>query len=418
MATKPNTGVPGIPDAALAAIGDENTRMVLRALVDGWYVRNGASGNGDHQFVTKAELNVGVTKAVTQAVSGQAHGGASKSAGSVADLVNQVQALIVGSKLWSDLGSRIDLIQIDAAKNAADIIAESTKRLNADNAIVQSTNTQLAVINQNVAAVQTQTSTLANNVSAVAHTVTTLESKVGQNTSALQIEAQTRAAKDGDMEAKFTVKVDVNGYVSGFGLMSTANNSTPYSRFIVRADQFAIGSPSGPGIAPRVPFVVQTTSDANGNAPGVYMDEAFIKNASIDTLKVGGHAITVPMSGVAYPGSTHVAGSFGLMLASANYTLEPGSWVSITVTSVVSASGSANWRVGAYIYDGASGVGVTAFDLACSLSPGMASTPVFSGLVQVPFNASWCVAIWAGNNHTSGSVYCGQITLNAFGAKR
>lgn len=418
MATKTNTGVPGIPDSALSAVSDENTRMVLRALVDGWNVRNGGSGNGDNQFITKAEMKLGVGNAVTQAMSGQYVPSQAATTGSVVDMVNQVQASVMASKLWSDLGTRIDLIDIDASKNAADITSEVTKRLNGDNAIVNSTNTQFSVINQNVAAVQTQTNTLANNVSAVAQSLTTLQSVVGQNVSALQVEAQTRASKDGDMEAKFTVKVDMNGYVSGFGLMSTANNSTPYSRFIVRADQFAIGSPSGPGIAPTVPFVVQTTTDSYGNPPGAYIDRAFIKNADIGTLKVGGHAITVPMSGVSYPGTTHGASSYGLMMTSSYSNLDSAAWISITVNSVVAATGNANWRVGAYIFDGNSGAFFTAFDLACSLYPGMASTPVFSGLIQVPYDASWCVAVWAGNNNTAGSVYCGQISLNAFGVKR
>jgi hypothetical protein len=68
--------------------------------------------------------------------------------------------------------------------------------------------------------------------------------------------------------------------------MSTANNATPTSSFLVRADQFAIGSPTGPGITPVVPFRVNTTMDADGNPPGVFMDSAVIKNAAITTLRL------------------------------------------------------------------------------------------------------------------------------------
>jgi hypothetical protein len=93
--------------------------------------------------------------------------------------------------------------------------------------------------------------------------------------------------------------------VSGFGLISTANNSTPFSEFIVRADRFAIGSPSGPGITPKVPFVVLTTTDAEGNAPGVYIDSAIIKNAAIGTLKLDGEAVFVSRWATGNGGNTY-----------------------------------------------------------------------------------------------------------------
>lgn len=299
MATYSTKGVAGIPLAALDAIQDENTRQVLVALVDGWHVRNGSTGTGDSRFVTKAELaqqafktDLLVSSGGTSSGGGSADGGGTVKPGQIAQIINDVQASVFASQLWSDLGSRISLIQIDNTQNAADIKTETQKRINADNAIVQTTTTQFAVLNGNVAAVQQQVTTIANNVSSYSQLLTTLQSQVGANTSALQIEANTRATADNELSAKFSVKIDQNGYVSGFGLMSTANNSTPYSRFIVRADQFAIGSPSGPGITPAVPFVVQTTWDAKGNPPGVYMDTAYLKKASIATALIDDAAIT------------------------------------------------------------------------------------------------------------------------------
>jgi hypothetical protein len=105
----------------------------------------------------------------------------------------------------------------------------------------------------------------------------------------LQQEASVRASADGALQAQYTVKVDVNGYVSGFGLASTANNATPFSEFAIRADRFYIASPSGPGLPPIVPFVVNTTTQTvNGVSvpPGVYMDAAFIKNGTIIGAKI------------------------------------------------------------------------------------------------------------------------------------
>lgn len=321
MAT--SSKVAGINLAALNAIQDENTRQVLSALVDGWHMRNGSTGNGDGRFVTLKELNdlTGATtgqstSTTSTSSSGSSSGTSAVKPGQVAQIISDVQNSVFTSLLWSELGDRINLAQINASQNAADILTETSKRISADNAIVQTTNTQFAVINGNVSALQQQVTTMVNNVASYTQMITTLQSQVGANTSALQIEASTRATADNEMLAKFTVKIDQNGYVSGFGLMSTANNSTPYSQFIVRADQFAIGSPSGPGITPAIPFVVQTTYDGAGNPPGVYINSAFIKYASVGTLQIAGNSVTVPAtsyfapSGVVLTRQSNPFGSF------------------------------------------------------------------------------------------------------------
>jgi hypothetical protein len=82
--------------------------------------------------------------------------------------------------------------------------------------------------------------------------------------------------------------------VSGFGLASTANNATPFSDFIIRADRFSVASPSGPGITPVIPFIVTTTPQTiNGvSVPvGVYINGAFIQNGTITNAKIGNAVI-------------------------------------------------------------------------------------------------------------------------------
>lgn len=100
---------------------------------------------------------------------------------------------------------------------------------------------------------------------------------------------------NGGLISKYTVKIDNNGYVSGFGLASTANNATPYSDFIIRADRFSISSPSGPGITPVTPFIVVTTPTVidGANVPvGVYIDGGYIKGGSIQGSAIVGGTIT------------------------------------------------------------------------------------------------------------------------------
>lgn len=128
--------------------------------------------------------------------------------------------------------------------------------------------------------------------------------------SAVQVEATTRATQTGELYAQYTVKTDVGGLVSGYGLASSAVNAAPTSAFGVQAGQFfaappAVSSATAPtaglfkgfawrdtttnttkywtGIAwsttPQTkPFVVQTVPEViNGFTvePGVYADNAF-----------------------------------------------------------------------------------------------------------------------------------------------
>jgi hypothetical protein len=131
---------------------------------------------------------------------------------------------------------------------------------------------------------------------AISSASTTLASSIGNNSTAIQTEATTRAAQTGELYAQYTVKVDTNGYVSGFGLASTSTSANPTSDFIVRADRFSIAAPTGPnsGITPSIPFVVNTSATTlNGvNVPaGVYIKDGFIQNGTITTAKIGNLAV-------------------------------------------------------------------------------------------------------------------------------
>jgi len=121
--------------------------------------------------------------------------------------------------------------------------------------------------------------------------VQTVATVVDGNTAAVAVNTNSV----GGLEAQYTVKIDNNGAVAGFGLASTttgAGNIT--SEFIVNADRFAIMRGASDTTAATVPFVVQTSSTTvNGvSVPsGVYMADAFIKNGTITNAKIGNAAI-------------------------------------------------------------------------------------------------------------------------------
>ncbi len=76
----------------------------------------------------------------------------------------------------------------------------------------------------------------------------------------------------GGLRAQYSVKLDVNGYVAGFGLY---NEGAGASGFIVRADKFVVGS-AGSNV---VPFEVVSGT--------TYIKAAMIKDASITSAKIG-----------------------------------------------------------------------------------------------------------------------------------
>ena len=54
------------------------------------------------------------------------------------------------------------------------------------------------------------------------------------------------------LNLQYSVKIDNDGYVSGFGLASTPVNGVPYSDFMVRADRFSIVSPNIPSLRAQI----------------------------------------------------------------------------------------------------------------------------------------------------------------------
>jgi len=279
MSTGVNAGIPGIPLGALDAITDENTRQVLQAVVDGLNVRNGFSGSKDNRFITASELDRLTTSGSLNLPAANYQAGTALDPGEISRALSDLHTQVFESKLFHDLEARVDLIdkpggifdrleaaelvlvqetsqriQGDTALSArldvmgtrvgtaeAAISTETTQRVNADNAIQQTITTQYSSVNNNLALLQSQQTTTANNVAAMTTTMTQILARVGTNAVAIAQEQQVRAAADGTLYAQWTLRVDVAGRVSGFGLAS----SPTVSDFIVRADRFSIVSPTG-----------------------------------------------------------------------------------------------------------------------------------------------------------------------------
>ena len=284
---------------------------------------------------------------------------------------------ITESQLYQDLSDRIDLIDgPDTLAGSVDarVLAEATARTNADTALASSITSLTATVSGNTSAIQTEATTRANADSALSSSISTVsavanaknksyrqasapttglvagdiwfdsddnnkayrysgtawvatdDARIAVNTAAIQTEATARATADGVIEAKYTVKIDNAGHISGYGLISSANDATPTAEFGIRADNFWMAPPSvAQATAPTtglyvgyvwrdtstnttkyytgstwsttpqtLPFIVRTTpTTINGVAvpAGVYITDAFIQNGTITNAKIGNAAI-------------------------------------------------------------------------------------------------------------------------------
>lgn len=115
--------------------------------------------------------------------------------------------------------------------------------------------------------------------------------KVGGDSVTMEQSFSATASKVSGLEGKYTIKVNNKGHVSGFGLASVANNGAVTSTFAVAADRFVIATPSGSSLtATSTPFqVVTTATTINGQTinPGIYMNDAYIRNGTITSAKIG-----------------------------------------------------------------------------------------------------------------------------------
>nr|DAX65559.1 MAG TPA: tail protein [Caudoviricetes sp.] len=184
------------------------------------------------------------------------------------------------SNLNKSLRDKINLID----GNGTGSVNERIKNANEDRKReIQTLSSRLDTAEQSVnetkATVQVVQTTLTKATGAIkslGERITTVQSKADGNTAAVQAHAQSING----LEAQYTVKVDVNGKVAGYGLATTPKNGTPESKFIVNADRFGIGAP---GKADVFPFTVDTRQ----NRVGVNGELVVNGKAIVDRLNAG-----------------------------------------------------------------------------------------------------------------------------------
>lgn len=174
-------------------------------------------------------------------------------------------------------------ITSNLATLTSEITTEATTRATADSTnaslisgITSTFTAGLATTNGNVtanaAAIATEATTRASADSANATSITSLTTVVSGHTSSIS----SQLSSINGLQAQFTLRIDADGNVAGFGL--AAGGGSP-SEFTVLANRFSVIDPGAPGGTPIVPFTI------SGGV--VFMQNVVIGDALISNLNIG-----------------------------------------------------------------------------------------------------------------------------------
>jgi len=222
---------------------------------------------------------------------------------------------IVRADADSAMASSITTLTATVGDNTGAIATEQTVRADADSAMTTSITNLTSTVGTNTGAIATEQTTRADADSAMAASITSLTAITGSNTAGVAAEITARTSADSALsslvsgvtttvgnhttsiasqstsidgiKAQYTVTIDNDGHVSGFGLVSDIIGGVATSSFTVTADQFAIGSD---GNYPFVYYAADTTITKNGVSTvvpaGAYLDAEFIGANEINADKI------------------------------------------------------------------------------------------------------------------------------------
>jgi len=163
-------------------------------------------------------------------------------------------------------------------QNTAAIQEESLARTTADSAMASQITTLESVVNNpstgleaTRAALQTEATTRATADSALTSSVQTLQTTVNGHTSSISTINQSVNG----IKSKHAVKIDTNGYVTGYELIGTGSSGS----MVFLVDNFIVGRP---GAWSACPFVIGTVDGVTK----VSMSNAFIQDAAISSAKI------------------------------------------------------------------------------------------------------------------------------------
>lgn len=173
---------------------------------------------------------------------------------STAPVNNPPAIVLVSGDLWIDSDDNNKIYRYTGSSwsyvadqridvNTAAISTESTTRATADSALSSQITSVLAIANNNTAAINNEITARANGDSANATSISNVSARLDTGDfAAVKTESSATATKVGNIEAKWGVTTNVNGYVAGIQLLNGGSTS---SSFTVDATKFVVKKPDG-----------------------------------------------------------------------------------------------------------------------------------------------------------------------------
>lgn len=238
------------------------------------------------------------------------------------DLDGRISAVLEDARLngeieeqRTELSAQIGEVSANLTQNYVTAASQTAALAQLETSLTAQTNTAIATATQNLVTyaaqdyafsifetdllsqvddnIATATSTLVTQSdmnSAIAASLVDLETTVGQHTTSI---STVTASVDGVL-GTYGVKVNNNGVVSGFGLVSELIDGTVTSTFTVQANKFVIASFDGS--AAVSPFTVKNgvTYIENGVIQDAAIGSAKIEDLAVESIKIAGEAVETP----------------------------------------------------------------------------------------------------------------------------
>ncbi len=319
------------------------------------------------------------------------------------------------------LATRVDTVAATSAANAAAITTEQTARTNADGALSTRVDTVAAASAANTGAITTEQTARANADGALSTRIDTAQASANGASAAVQVTSSALAGTDGKLAALHTIKTQVTAggrtYLAGIGIGVEVNGAAVESQILLSAQRVAVLNEDSGGLT--TPFVIQ-----NGQ---VFINQAFIADASITnakignaevtTLKIGANSVTVPasISGSGGAGPFNAGSMQAVSGGSVSIYLADTAKVSMLVTwqAVTPGSNGGNTRVELRM-DGSGGAIFAAED---STVPGISTSHVASSVATLSAG-SHTFQLWFGNDYSSGTWNLGAWSATIIGVMR
>lgn len=200
----------------------------------------------------------------------------------------------IAADATSAVAEDLDALEVRVGTAEGQIITDRQARVNGDSAnatLINQVKARLDNISGSGVTMEARVASLNQAIvdeqGARAQAINQVTSNFNGQISGIQTTISSHTSRLGTVENKWVVTLDANGKMAGIGLI---NGTDMKSEFGVRADRFIVFNASGQGTAPFFISGGQT-----------YIHNAVIQNAAIDTLKVAGNAITVPVSAFSAP---------------------------------------------------------------------------------------------------------------------